>query len=143
MARSLLQMLLVLSTPTPFFLFLQTCFEDAVKKHITSGLLDNTQYHLFATAFGDLPITSLTMRKHFVKFWGKVLTCWRRRSSSSSDHLLQFLLILLKGFMLYSYLNDSHLFTKENPPCHPDKEGHDAKLNSPKSNTAVSNSNIK
>ena len=61
-------MLLVLVTPMPFFLFLQTCLEEAVKKHITSGLLDSTVYHLADTALGDLSNTSLTIKKHLVKF---------------------------------------------------------------------------
>lgn len=43
-------MLLLLSTPLPFFLFLDTCLGDAVKKQVELGFLDTTVYHLLATA---------------------------------------------------------------------------------------------
>ena len=57
-------MLLLLSTPVPFFLFLDTCLGEAVKKHTVSFLLDTTVYQWLATACGDLSITSATIEKH-------------------------------------------------------------------------------
>lgn len=58
----------VLATPLPFFLFLETCLEDAVKKHVESDLLDVTVYQCAVTALGDLSVISETIRKHFLRF---------------------------------------------------------------------------
>lgn len=62
-AISLLQTLSLLSTPMPFFLFLETCLGDAVKKHKASGFLDTTVYQWLATAPADLPVSSATIMK--------------------------------------------------------------------------------
>ena len=67
-------MVLLLSTPFPFFLFLDTCLEDAVKKQVLSGLLDTTVYQCPATALGVLSMFCATIRKHLLRFWGNALT---------------------------------------------------------------------
>lgn len=49
--------------PLPFFLFLDRCLEEAVKKQITSGFFDVTLYQCADTAAGVLLVTSATIKK--------------------------------------------------------------------------------
>lgn len=68
-------MFLLISTPFAFFLFLDMCLVEAVKKQRTSGSLDTILYQCAATAVGVLFVTSATIKKHLVRFCGNNLTC--------------------------------------------------------------------
>ena len=65
---SLLQMDGAVGVPSPFFLFLHTWEEEAVKKQYTSGFLLTTLYQWPATAFFVLPVSSATATKQRLRF---------------------------------------------------------------------------
>lgn len=65
---NLCQMLLLISTPLPFFLFFERCLDDAVKKQVLLGFFDTTVYQCPDTADLLLPVLSATIRKHLLRF---------------------------------------------------------------------------
>ena len=81
-------MFAVHSIPMPFFLLIEICSCEAVKKHVESGFLDTTVYHLLAMDDGLLPRVFETAMKHLVRFEGYCLTCCKRISSSLAVHFL-------------------------------------------------------
>lgn len=120
---NLCQMLLLHSTPLPFFLFLETCLGDAVKKHVTSGLLETVWYQWAATPHLLLPVFSATERKHLLRFCGHCFTDCKRISSSDAVHFLFVLIVKkLSYVMLYIKRIYYNCYNIKSPPCHHDKE---------------------
>ena len=80
------------STPMPFFLFLDTCFSEAVKKQHTSGRLEVEVYQWLPTAAGVRPICSATAVKQKCRFWQCTFAYLISVCSCSSVHLDPWLL---------------------------------------------------